>query len=342
MERIWGTIKNSVFALAVAAAGLGASADQVQLVNGDTLTGKVVAQTPQGVTLDHPQLGQLLINADRVAKVVLGSDLPAPEPKATPDQSAPAKPPKPKPKADPKQAVKKNAEQAAELQDPQTLAGFFEDWNSKLTIGLNGATGNTDRQNYYAKFVTKFEDGRHRWNVDARWFAAFADGAQTQNQFETNLTKDWLQEDSNWFFFVKGQYKYDANRSWENRTSAFGGGGLTLAKTDDVEVNTRLGFGGTYEFGDIDEFTPEALFGGSVIKWHVTERAALSGETIYYPSLQDTANFRVESKLEWTYKLDMAKGLSLKLGLENEYDSSTPNDSGNNDLKYYGALVVSF
>ncbi|MFN3168118.1 MAG: YdiY family protein [Phycisphaeraceae bacterium] len=352
MKRVWGN--NNKTTAALLAAGLSwclvgeAIADRVELTNGDTLTGEVVEHSDKGVVLKHPALGTIAIGADRVKSVLTDPDepdlvpqaQPQPEPIGPASQTSPAARPKPG-KAD---RVKDDAEQAAADQpDERTaLRRFLADWKSKLTLGLNGAGGQTDRQNYYVKFVTKYEQGRDRYTANAQWFYGTANGQRNQNQFHADFTRDWLQEDSPWFFFIKGQYRFDANRSWENRTSAFGGGGYTLAKTEDLELNTRVGFGGTYEYGEVNDFTPEALFGGSVVQWNLTERAAIAGSTTYYPSLEDAANFRIDSALEWTYKLDLAKGLSLKLGVENEYDSQTPNDAGHNDLRYYGAVVVSF
>lgn len=330
----------AVCTAATAAVALSASADTIELTNGDVLTGTVMEQTDQGVTLNHAILGKITLGTDRIASVkISGADEPATE-SQTPDADAEKSEAPASPSPD-TQALEQAALEAAG-EERSFWQRFREDWDSRLTLGLNGSSGPTDRQDYRVKFKTNFEDGRERVSFDTSWYFATADGNQSQNQIQANLTKDWLQKDEPWFFFVKGQYKFDNNRSWENRTSAFGGGGYTLTKTDDVEVNTRLGFGGTYEYGSVNEFTPEALFGGSVVKWHVNDRSAISGETIYYPSLEDSANFRIESSLEWTYKLDMADGLSLKLGVENEYDSATPNETGNNDVRYYGAVVLSF
>jgi hypothetical protein len=354
VNRVWGNNRQRTTAALLAACLSAcltdvASADTVELTNGDTLTGEVVEHSDKGVILKHPALGTIAIGTDRVKSVSTDPADPDLVPQAQPQPPAgPAKKPDPKPAPDPAadqaEQVKQDAEQAAAKQPEArtALQRFLADWKSKLTLGLNGAGGQTDRKNYYVKFATRFQEGRDRVTANAQWYYGTANGRTNQNQFNADLTRDWLQEDSPWFFFIKGQYKFDANRSWENRTSAFGGGGYTLAKTEDLELNTRIGFGGTYEYGDINDFTPEALFGGSIVKWNLTDRAAIAGSTTYYPSLEDSANFRLDSALEWTYKLDLAKGMSLKLGVENEYDAQTPNDSGHNDLKYYGAVVVSF
>ena len=312
------------------------------LTNGDVLTGEVISLTQTHLTLKHDVLGEITLPRERVKEIHTGQaseSADATDPKAKTHSKSDGKSEN-KAAIDPA-AVKEQAKKKAKTSDAQQSA-LLPGWDSRLTLGINGVSGNSDRQNYIAAFKTQFEDGRDRWLINSRWFYAFADGNQTQNQFNADFTRDWLQKDSPWFFFLKGSYRYDAMRSWEHRTSGFGGGGYTIAKTDKLEVNTRIGFGGTYEYGDVNEFTPEALFGGSVMKWDITDRTSLAGETIYYPSLENSGEFRIETSLEWRYKLDLMNGLSFKLGIENEYDSRTPNEPGNNEVQYFGALVFDF
>jgi hypothetical protein len=329
--------------LALLGSTLAADAQEhrVELTNGDILTGTVLAQTEESLTLEHPILGEITLEASRIAHVTEQANQAEQDDAERPvpgDAAAAETPAKPDPMI---KAVEQAALEAA-IEDRTFWQRFMEDWNSKLTLGLNGSSGNTERQNYRIMFNTRQTDGRDRWDFNSRWVYAYANGRKNQSQFETNLTREWLQEDSPWFFFIKGQYKYDVKRSYQNRTSGFGGGGYTLAETEDLEVNTRMGFGGTYEYGSVNEFTPEALFGGSVISWKVNERSSLAGETLFYPSLQNGDDYRIESTFEWVYKLDLASGMSFKIGLENEYNSNTRGDNSNNDLKYYGAIVLSF
>lgn len=338
-------------ALVLAGAVHHAKGDTVTLTNGDVLTGTVVQSDNRGVILKHPILGTIPIANDRIAKITpdqLKTDEPAHsgrETESEKEKRASADPPEGRrtPTASQQQAkaAQAAARQAVE-QERSVFQTILEAWNSRLTLGLNGTSGNTDRQNYRVMFNARKTNGRDRWDFNSRWVYAYANGNRNQNQFETNLTREWLQEDSPWFLFIKGQYKYDVKRSYQNRTSAFGGGGYTLAETDKLEVNTRMGFGGTYEYGSVNEFTPEAFFGGSVVSWEINERSSLEGETIFYPSLENREDYRVESSLQWLYKLDYANGLSFKLGLENEYNADASNDASNNDLKYYGAVVLKF
>ena len=103
----------------------------------------------------------------------------------------------------------------------------------------------------------------------------------------------------------------------------------------------RAGLGGSYEFGSVNELVPEALLG---LEWVYTinERQTLSSYVTVYPSLDDFGESRTVAGAAWTIAIDEADGISLKLGIDNEYESRTEGSSKNNDVKYYGALVFDF
>jgi len=327
--------------LALVCGGFNVSADRVVLNNGDALSGEIVERTETAITLRHAVLGDLVLPIERVRKVeaeAAGSERDTSAEAEGNTESTPGETDEAAPDAE---AIEHDAKQAADANLSPTEQ-FLRDWESTLTLGLNGASGNSDTQDYRVGLRTHYQEGRDRWKVDTDWYYATADGRKTRNRFSTDVVRDWLQEDSPWFFFLKGSYTYDENHNWLNRTSGFGGGGYTLANNDKVELTTRVGFGGTYEYGDVNEFTPEALFGGSAVDWRMTDRSTVNGDVIYYPSLEEESAFRVESILQWRYKLDSERKMSLNLGIENEYDSRTPNDPNNNDFKYFATVSFEF
>lgn len=322
-------------------------ADTVELVNGDTLTGSVVSHGDGEVVIEHAQLGRVVLSQDQVRQVSIGDNINrAAQPEGGDPIDAPGGIPVPAPengdgKPAPAQAAA-NAAEAAALEEPSLLDTFLNQWDTKLTLGFTGTSGNSDRQNYHAKFDTEHETEDLRWAINSSWFYAVANNVRSQNEVQTQVTRDWLLKDNPWFLFVRGEHEYDEFRAWENRASAFGGAGYTVIDDKSLQVKARMGLGGSYEFGQINEFTPEAFFGGSVAKWKINDRHTLVGDMTYYPSLEDDANYRIQTKLEWLYKLDVASGMSLKIGVQNDYESQTPGDSEDNDMKYYGALVISF
>jgi len=351
-------------ALSLASAlAISVRADVIELANGDRLTGQVITRTDEQIKFEHATLGEIDLPMSQVKAVTLDQPA-APAPGKTPGTApgkasgpgtAPGTAPAPPEAAEPAkkvappaatakgQAVQKAVVAAAEKEpNPGLLKSVFGDWKTKVALGVNGAAGESDIQSVYFRLNTSHREDRDQWKVSTQWFYSRTDGHTSQNQWTSEVTRDWLQKDSPLFLFVKGQHKYDQFRSWRHRASAFGGAGYTLLDDDAFEVKARLGLGGTYEFGEIDEFTPEALFGGSIMKSDVDQRQTLNGELTWFPALDDEDQHRIVSKLWWTYKLDMLDGLSLKLGLENEYDAQVQNDDNKNDFKYYAALVLEF
>ena len=335
-------------------------ADVIELANGDRLTGQVITRTDERLEMQHDTLGRVALPMSQVRSVTVDQPSPQdaadqpdettpPPAVAPPGEPAPAAP-QPAAKVAPSpaataegRAVEEEVVAAAEKEpEPGLLKSVFDDWQTKVTLGVNGAAGESDVQSVYFRLNTQHKKDRDQWKISTQWFYGRTNGETSQNQVTSEVTRDWLQNDAPWFLFVKGEHKYDQFRTWKHRTSAFGGAGYTLLDDDALEVKARLGLGGTYEFGHVDEFTPEALFGGSIMKWDIDDRQTINGELTWYPALDDEDQHRIVSKLWWTYKLDMLDGLSLKLGLENEYDSRTQGDDNKNDFKYYAALVLEF
>ena len=78
------------------------------------------------------------------------------------------------------------------------------------------------------------------------------------------------------------------------------------------------------------------------MKWDITDKQLLTFSNTYYPDLEEIEEFRNITKAEWLLKMDAAKNMSFKLGLENEHISDPGGSAESNDLKYYGALVFDF
>lgn len=316
------------------------AADTVTLTTGETLTGPIAEQTDDRVVLDHPVLGRLTIARDNIAELDLDTPAPAEadEPEAEPE---PGEDQDPEPEAETgPQPQLAPPPSPVELIEPDPT--FLEDWDASLSLGFSGTQGNSETLSFHSKFDANKKTERDRWIYDASYFYGTDRGRRNRNEFDTELTKDWLFPDSPWFYFAKAGYEYDEFEDWQHRTSTFGGIGYNLFDTDELEVVLRGGAGGTYEINGDSGFTPEALFGASVIRWAMTDNQTLKGSATLYPDLEELSEYRITSSLEWIIKIDHADGLSVKLGLDNEYESSTGGDSKHSDTKYYGAIVFDF
>ncbi|MEM1028426.1 MAG: DUF481 domain-containing protein [Planctomycetota bacterium] len=281
-----------------------AHAGTVTLTNDDTITGTVTSQTDDGVTVEHPDLGTLNLDAAQVAGVEL--------------------------------------EESDPIYVEPPVPDFFLGWDKTLSAGVNGSDGNTESLSVYAAFDTGYEDKNDRWDFNARVFYGEEDGVNTRNEYQAQLTKDWLLPDEDYFFFANLKYENDRFTGWEERTSGYLGVGYDVIKRDNYMVVARLGVGGSYEAGVINEFTPELMVGVEG-EWTIDDRSSLKYYTYFFPYLDPVFDeFRNTTGLAYQIAIDQGKGISLRLGAENEYNSAAAAGTEENDLKYFMALVYDF
>jgi hypothetical protein len=221
---------------------------------------------------------------------------------------------------------------------------FMRGWEKKFELGFNGSTGTSRTFDLITKFNGKFEDDRDRAKFDLAYYRGSANGLKSRNEFVAEGVKDWLLPQSKWFLFARGRYDYNEFQYWRQRVGGFGGVGYEFAKGPKLDLTARAGLGASHDFGgDEDETRPEALLGLEA-RWAINDRLTLTGYTTFFPDLSDPRHFRNLSGAgaALLFKVDPAGGLSFKLGAENEYQSTTVDDTPHNTLRYYGAVVYAF
>lgn len=151
---------------------------------------------------------------------------------------------------------------------------------------------------------------------------------------------------------MRGQY--DDFQAWQLRLGGFAGVGYAVTGKEDVDrgrwpiledeklsLLTRVGAGGSYEFGDVNEFVPEALLAVEAAYKFDDDKSLRLVNTLF-PDLDDFGESRNTTELSLKVLLDHGRGLSLKVGAFNEYLSRTEGESSHNSLSYFVNLVYDF
>ncbi len=330
--------------LGLTALGPGAAwGDVLILTNGDRISGTILKQTDEATVIEHPVLGALTVPADQISSVFVGA---APQVEPAPEPETEAAPePGPETAAAEVAAPTPPAPEEPEPEDNAGMFGtsFLRGWNKGVELGFSGKSGNTEETDIFAAVFADFEDERDRWEFDARYFLSTSEGETTDNEFYASILKDWKYPNSPWFWFARARYDWDQFEDWRHRISAHMGPGYEIINTEELKWRARAGVGVLGEFGGEadDRVTPEGLAGTEVI-WNISERQKLTAHATVFPDLGDVGRYRSLSGAEWSIKIDRADGLSLKFGIEHEYQSETDDDSDHNDFRYYGALVFDF
>jgi len=315
------------FTSALLASGVAATAGVVTLSTGEALTGEVTSETDESVVLLHPVLGELTIPRDQITSVVMEVE------PADGEGQAPAQ-------GDAEAEAEAQAEAQAPVIERPRYGWLLPDWNKRFELGFTGTEGNTENNSLRAAFLADVERDTARWLFDAKYYYATTDGDTTDNTFTTGLRRDWLLEDSPWFLFAQGRYDYDQFEAWRHRATGNAGFGFEIYDEEDLALNSLFGFGVTKEFSGEREFRPEALLGLELLRWHTFDNHTLTGSTVLYPDLGELGEYRWVNAIAYSIKMDA--DLSLKFGIDHEYQSEVADNQKNHDIKYYGALVIDF
>ena len=218
--------------------------------------------------------------------------------------------------------------------------GFLEGWTRTFSFGLSGQEGNSKTLDLNGALDADYEDDTRRWAFDARYNYSTADSDTTNHNAMVALGRDWLFSESRWFVFAKSRFDYDDFRTWKYRIQGNGGVGYQFIERETFELRGRTGPSVVQEWRE-DQFRAEWLAGPELV-WKLTPAQKIEASNFFYYAFTPWAEFRNVSDLHWQWDLAEKPALSLKAGLENEYQSDVEAGIKKNDLKYYLALGLDF
>ena len=285
----------------------------LQLSSGTRLKGTLAGETDSDYLLASPELGQLSVPKTDVIQVLPADAALGPTP-----AGAAAPPP------------------------PGVFgSAFLRGWTKNVTLGFTGKSGNVDSFDVYGKFAADYEREDLRWRVRANYVFGTASGERNKDEGYANARRDWLFPGKPLFYWAEARLDYNDFKDYKLRAGGFVGIGYTFYDTPKFKLLSRLGVGGSYEFGDVNTFNPEALLSVEAT-YQLTATQSVEFLNTFFPDLGHLGRNRNVTEAAYTVKIDRGRGLSLKFGAQNEYDSYTEDNSYHNDLTYYGALVFDF
>jgi len=234
-------------------------------------------------------------------------------------------------------------EKVEEAKEEATGRSFFKDWKGGVAIGLNGSEGNSQNLNIHAGANAQRKTEKYDTKLSLAYLRASDDNEVTKNRFEANAQNDWIfSKGSPWRYFLKGAYEYDDFQDWQHRLTITNGFGYAFIENERTTLVGRAGVGVRRDFGGEDNrWHPEGLLGGD-LSHKLTERQQLTASVEFYSDFLELSDFRVKSKLGWEILVDPATKMSLKIGIEDRYDSDPGGGKKRNDLDYFALLVWSF
>lgn len=315
----------AAFARPVEQSALPVGSDMVlTLDNDDVIKGRILSTTADAAVIEHPVLGAVTIPLARISVATVTSS--PEEAKQVAAEAAKAVAPPPPPPATPEEAK----------------LTFWEGWKGSVELGLSGSDGNTETFSGRGGFRLERLTDEMESRFTGSYSYATDNGEKSRSRGELFFRNDWSFKDSPWGFFAQGRAEYDEFQDWNWRLSAFAGPTYTLIRNDTTLLRLRAGAGVTQELGGSDDdLVPEALFGVD-FSHKFTEHQSLFVNYEYLPSFENFTDYRMVTRAGYEIMIDPDSGLSLRLGLENRYDSDPASGQKKSDLDYFALLAWNF
>lgn len=231
--------------------------------------------------------------------------------------------------------LKEEMEAAAPVGPLWSLEPWLEptEWDRSVELGLNSSEGNAEAFSLRAGAAAKRKTEWNELGFDLSYAKATANDVETQHNALLNTNYEHFLGESRWTGFSKVGLEYDEFRAFDLRFWINVGFGYQFIDRENLNWKGRFGGGTSREFGGPDDqWVPEALF-GTDFEHQLNDCNKLTATIDYFPSWEDYADYRLVAVLGWEILLSAEHDLSLKLSLNDRYDS-TPNGRRPNDVNY--------
>jgi putative salt-induced outer membrane protein YdiY len=220
---------------------------------------------------------------------------------------------------------------------------FWEGWKGSVEAGVNGSAGNSESLNLRAGLKAARKLELTDTTLSMTYSRASTDSEVKENRLEASARNDWLFPGAmRWRYFAMARYEYDDFQEWQHRATVGNGLGYALIDDERTLLLPRLGIGAFREIGGGDNrIHPEGIVGVDLAV-QMTERQKLTLTAEYLPDLLEFPGYKARAAGAWEVLVDPESSLSLKIGVEDRYDSSPGLGVKRNDLDYFLLLALTF
>ena len=213
-------------------------------------------------------------------------------------------------------------------------------WSGSFAAGLNGKSGNSQNLDLNLALNLARETDVTNTTLLATYFYSTNEIATVTDRFFGQARRERKLHDSRLNLYFQAAYEWDRFKAFDYRIALHSGLGFEFYKIEEGFLKFRFGAGASKEVGAIlDDWIPELQFGGD---WEhqLTSTVKLLATTDYYPSLDDFADFRLNTNAGFEFVVDAPRDINFRIFTFNRYDNTPAAGNVKNDIDYGMAFSV--
>lgn len=329
----------------------------IHLHNGDRLTGKLVSETTNTVTLTNIFLGNIQIP---VTQIKLREAVPPATPSAPPTAAVPTTNVPPTVATAPSgtnvppstNVVAKTTPppelKAKEPKGPMTpanpeatpIASTPSAWKHDVRFGLNMRYSDKDSQEFLTIAKSTYGKAPFRHIFDVNFKYGRVEGVLAANSLAASEKTEYQLSPKSYIFNLVGG-GYDEIRKIDHQIDVGPGFGVELIKKTNFVWKGEMGFNFQKQFrADDTRQTSYSLRIAEIFAWRIWEKLTADLKVEFFPDLDELGEYRF--RLESTLRYPVSKRLSLNLDVIDLYDTRPPQSVNPNDLQIRSTIGVAF
>lgn len=290
------------------------SAGEIYLKNGDRITGEIVEETEESVTINTEAIGEVSVKKDFVERIV---------------------------RAEAEESVEKIVE-AEVIEEAKEDVEVI--WQRQITAGYNLTRGNTENQQLSASVFIN----RNRVHVDEITLKGSLYYAATEKKSEAEKWNGMARyafsfgQKKSFYNFYKIEAERDRFAEVNYRLIPAAGVGCWFFDKPETKLLAEVALG--LEHTDYRDETEESnelvLIPRAYFEQSVFVNSKLSQDITLYPLLKDTGEYRLHSETKLTNPL--SDNLSVNFSLIDDYNSDPARDAESNDIRFISSFTYSW
>lgn len=322
-------------------------ADQVVMINGDRVTGKIIKKDGDSIILETEAMGLVKIRWNLVERIVSDEPLSVTlndgkilegKVEAGKDKINVKTADAEKIELDRKEVkIVRNPKEQANFEAEQKRikeARFTSFWAGTIDAGFSLTSGNSKTRTFTIGVRGTRETTENKLNV-------YANALQVKNSTSgkkvTTAQSIWtggrydIFINQKWFAYVAGDFEYNKPQKLNLRAVAGSGAGYRIMRNDNSNFDVTFGVTHNYEnfTTKLIRNSAEASF-GEELKQKINPRVRLNQRFIFYPNLTNFGQFR--ALFDASLQTDINSWLGMHLTIGNRYNSQPVLQTKKNDF----------
>ena len=227
------------------------------------------------------------------------------------------------------------------LSREQQIADSKRKWVSQAAANISGKSGNTDEKNMGVNFSATLASKEDALKFYASYDRKETDGSTTADETKAGMRYTAYFNDP-WGWYVRQELERDAFENIKLRSVTAGGVSYRFADEDHYKLSANSGL--SYRYESYKDGTPATgslgLDVGLQHFYRFKNRVEINNELTWVPSIQDFASYLLTQNSWLDFPLGDSKLWKVRMGLRNDYNSQPAGGREATDTTYYSSLVV--